>query len=153
MVRFVGMRHLALKVSDVERSARFYESAFGMRRFGGKGGRPVIPLVSPNLNDQITLSSETVGEAGSNDARPGEQGGVDHFGFVVSPGSKLDEVVERLTACGATFLRRHEVAKGVPSLFFRDPDGYLFQVTRFPRFTRLYIALLPILARLRGRPA
>jgi len=80
MIAFEGMRHIALKVADVERAARFYEKAFGMRRFAGKRG--------------------------------------------------------------ATYLRHHDIAKGVPSVFFRDPDGYTFQIIRFPRFTRAYIAML-----------
>jgi catechol 2,3-dioxygenase-like lactoylglutathione lyase family enzyme len=153
MVRFLGMRHLALKVADVEQSARFYQEAFGMRRFAAKRGGDVIPLVSPDLKDQITLSRADEGEAGPVEGRPGEQGGIDHFGFLVSPATKLEDVKERLTAAGATFVKRHDVAKGVPSLFFRDPDGYLFQVTRFPRMTRFYIALMPLLGWLRRRAA
>jgi catechol 2,3-dioxygenase-like lactoylglutathione lyase family enzyme len=149
-MRFLGMRHVALKVADVERAARFYEQAFGMRRFAAKRDGNVIPLVSPDLKDQITVSSADEGEVGPLSGRPGEQGGVDHFGFLISAGSRLEEVKTRLTAAGATFVRQHDVAKGVPSLFFRDPDGYLFQVIRFPRLTRLYIALLPLLSRLRA---
>jgi catechol 2,3-dioxygenase-like lactoylglutathione lyase family enzyme len=152
-VRFLGMRHLALKVADVDRSARFYQQAFGMRRFAAKRGGKVIPLVSPSLTDQITLSSANEGEAGLVEGRPGEQGGIDHFGFLISAGSNLDDVKARLMAAGATFMKRHDVAKGVPSLFFRDPDGYLFQITRFPRMARLYIALMPLLGRLRRRAA
>jgi hypothetical protein len=51
-----------------------------------------------------------------------------------------------MTSCGATYLHRRDIAKGVPSAFFRDPDGYLFQIIRLPRFARLYVALLPLLA-------
>jgi catechol 2,3-dioxygenase-like lactoylglutathione lyase family enzyme len=149
-MRFLGMRHIALNVADAERSARFYQEAFGMRRFAPKHDGDIIPLVSPDLKDQITVSSANDSEAGPTRGRPGEQGGIDHFGFLISAGSKLEEVEARLTCAGATFVKRHEVAKGVPSLFFRDPDGYLFQVTRFPRLTRLYVALLPLLGRLRG---
>ena len=144
-----GMRHVALRVADVERSARFYEAAFGMRRFGAaKAGGRVVPLVSPWLRDQITLSEDEAGESGDGLGAPGTQGGLDHFGFVVSPWTRLARVEQRLVGAGATFLRRHDIAPGVPSLFFRDPDGYLFQVTRFPPFTALYIAALPWLARL-----
>jgi hypothetical protein len=64
---------------------------------------------------------------------------------VVSPGTRLEDVQQRLEACGAAFLGRFDIDKRVPSLFFSDPDGYVFQVTRFPRFTRLFVALLPLL--------
>jgi lactoylglutathione lyase len=147
VVRFKGMRHIALRVSDVEASARFYEQAFRMRRFGPpKHDGRFIALVSPNLRDQISLSSAGAsGESGRELGQPGEHGGIDHFGFIVSPGTRLDDVRDRVVAAGGAFLHRHDVDRRVPSLFFRDPDGYVFQVTRFPRFTSLFIAALPFL--------
>ena len=142
MATFLGMRHIAIAVRDVEKSAAFYENAFGMMPFGPtKRGGAVMPLVSPRLRDQITLVSETnQGEAGRPLGKPGEQGGIDHFGFVLSPGSNLDHVRRKLERAGGTFLKRVDIAEGIPSLFFTDPDGYVIQLTRFPRFTRLYIA-------------
>ena len=147
MIRFKGMRHIALRVGDVEVSARFYEQVFGMRRFGpAKHDGRFIALVSPNLRDQISLSSAGAsGETERELGQPGEHGGIDHFGFIVSPGTRLDDVRDRVAAAGGAFLRRHDVDRRVPSLFFRDLDGYVFQVTRFPRFTSLYIAALPFL--------
>jgi len=50
-------------------------------------------------------------------------------------------------------LKVADVERRVPSLFFRDPDGYVFQVTRFPRFTSLFIAALPILNARRSKRA
>jgi lactoylglutathione lyase len=153
MVRFKGMRHIALRVHDVEASARFYERAFGMRRFGPpKHEGRFIALVSPHLRDQISLSSAAgSGETERTLGAPGEQGGIDHFGFIVSPGSRLDDIRDRVVAAGGTFLHRHDVDKRVPSLFFRDPDGYVIQVTRFPRFISLFIAALPLLGSRKGR--
>ena len=147
MARFKGMRHIALKVADVERSADFYEQVFGMRRFGPpKHDGQFIALVSPGLKDQISLSTAAgSGETGRVLGQPGEQGGIDHFGFLVSPGTALDDVRRRVERAGGTFLRRHDVDKRVPSYFFTDPDGYVFQVTRFPRLTRLFVAALPLL--------
>ena len=154
MIRYLGMRHIALRVSDMDRSARFYATAFGMRRWGPpKRGGTLIPLVSPNLRDQISLSSaQSSGETDRHLGKPGEQGGIDHFGFIVAPGTSLDELKEHLESCGARYLRRVDVHRYAPSLFFEDPDGYVFQVTRFPWFARLYIALLPLLNMFRERP-
>jgi catechol 2,3-dioxygenase-like lactoylglutathione lyase family enzyme len=153
VVRFKGMRHIALRVTDVERSARFYEEVFGMRRFGPpKHDGRLIALVSTNLRDQISLSSDV--DSGETDralGQPGEHGGIDHFGFLLSPGTRLDDVRTRVSAAGGTYLRRHDIDKRVPSLFFSDPDGYVFQVTRFPRFTWLFIAALPLLNARRAR--
>ena len=153
-MRFKGMGHIALTVADVERSARFYEQAFGMRRFGpAKHDDQLVPLVSPGLKDQISLNSpDSEGETDRRPGRPGEHGGIDHFGFTVAPGTSLEKLRAHLESCGARFLRRVDIDKRVPSLFFEDPDGYVFQVTRYPRFIRLYVALLPLLQR-RGRRA
>jgi lactoylglutathione lyase len=145
VARFKGMRHIALKVSDVERSARFYEQAFRMRRFGPpKHDGQLVALVSPGLKDQISLSTAAgSGETARTLGEPGEHGGIDHFGFLVSPGTALEDVRARVEAAGGTFLRRHDIDRRVPSYFFADPDGYVFQVTRFPRLTRLLVAVLP----------
>jgi len=155
VVRFNGMRHIALKIRDVERSARFYEDVFRMRRFGPpKHDGRFIALVSSNLRDQLSLSSEAgSGESHRVLGQPGEHGGIDHFGFHVSPGSELDDVRRRVEAAGGTFLRRVDLDRRVPSYFFTDPDGYVFQVTRFPRLTRLFVAVLPLLNARRRRPA
>lgn len=65
---------------------RFYHEAFGMRRFATKGDDRRIPLVSPGLRDQITLSAEGVaGELGPSVGKFGESAGVDHFGFIAIP--------------------------------------------------------------------
>lgn len=153
MVRFRGMRHIALKVSDVERSTRFYREVFGMRPFGPtKHDGQFMALVSPNLRDQISLSTdEGSGETDRVLGHPGEHGGIDHFGFIVSPGTRLDAVKQRVMAAGGVYLGRHDVDKRAPSLFFKDPDGYVFQVTKFPRFTWLYIAALPLINARRDR--
>jgi catechol 2,3-dioxygenase-like lactoylglutathione lyase family enzyme len=149
LARFKGMRHIALKVADVERSAAFYQQVFGMRRFGPpKHNGEFIALVSPGLKDQISIS--TAAASGETDrvlGLPGEHGGIDHFGFLISPGSSLDDVRRRVEAAGGTFLRRHDIERRVPSYFFTDPDGYVFQVTRFPRLTPLFVAVLPLLNR------
>jgi catechol 2,3-dioxygenase-like lactoylglutathione lyase family enzyme len=155
MVRFKGMRHIALKVSDVERSAGFYEQVFHMRRFGPpKHDGQFIALVSPGLKDQMSLSTASGSEeTGRVLGQPGEHGGIDHFGFLVSPCTALDDVRQRVEAAGGTFVRRADIGKRVPSYFFTDPDGYVFQVTRFPLLTRVFVAALPVLrARHRAAP-
>ena len=148
MSLFAGLRHVALKVRDVEKSARFYEQAFGMRRFSAKRDGFMIPMVSPGLRDQITLFTEDApGETDHVSGAPGEHGGIDHIGFNLKPGAGLEKAARRLLEAGAEQLNSVDIAPGVPSMFFRDPDGYVLQVTRFPRFTSLYIALIPLLDR------
>lgn len=148
MTTFLGMRHIALVVSDLERASAFYQQAFGMFPFGApKRGGMAQPLVSPGFKDQITLvARETDSEAGFAHGRPGDRGGIDHFGFMISAGADLQQVRHKMESAGATFVRQVDVAPGVPSLFFTDPDGYLIQLTRFPRLTRIYLVYLQLRA-------
>jgi catechol 2,3-dioxygenase-like lactoylglutathione lyase family enzyme len=57
-MRFTGMNHIALRVADLERSAKFYKAAFGMRHFEPvEPGRNFLPRASPDLAMPIWLSS------------------------------------------------------------------------------------------------
>ena len=57
MTASLGMKHIALSVRDIKKSASFYGQAFGMRPFGPVRDLDgaMLPLVSPGLKDQITL--------------------------------------------------------------------------------------------------
>ncbi|MGO9602941.1 MAG: VOC family protein [Candidatus Binataceae bacterium] len=133
MVTFTGIGHLHLKVADVERSARFYEQGLGMRRMSVKHDGKLIALFLPSSVDVLTLSEGAIGaEVDHTTADIGAHGGIDHFGFAVSDDSDLEEAIARLVAAGATYLRHHDIAPGLPSAFLRDPDGYVFQVWRMP---------------------
>jgi catechol 2,3-dioxygenase-like lactoylglutathione lyase family enzyme len=133
MVKCVGLGHLHLKVADVERSARFYEQGLGMMRLAVKHEGKAIVLFIPGRLDVLTLSEGAIGaEVDHTSARVGDHGGFDHFGFVLSGDSDLDEAVEQLTLKGAAYLRHFEIAPGVPSVFVRDPDGYVFQLWKLP---------------------
>ena len=75
MIRTRGLTHIHLIVRDMERSLRFYRTAFGMReRF--RTDDQMVFLNTPGSKDVITLheDSERVSLAGTS-------GGVAHFGF------------------------------------------------------------------------
>lgn len=141
---FIGMNHIALTVQDLDASIHFYMSAFGMVPFGVRKGEGLVqPLVSPRLRDQITLvQSGESGELGRGLGTPGEQGGIEHFGFALKPGANLQKVRARVESAGGTFLTETTIGHGIPSLFFSDPDGYVIQLTRFPRRAFLYVFYL-----------
>lgn len=141
---YLGMNHIALTVQDLEASIRFYESAFGMVPFGARKGSGLVqPLVSPRLRDQITLvQSGDAGELGRGLGTPGEQGGIEHFGMTLKPGASLRKVKARVEGAGGVFMTETTIGPGIPSLFFSDPDGYVIQLTRFPRRVSLYVFYL-----------
>lgn len=142
------MNHIALTVRDLEASIGFYEHAFGMVAFGTrKADGRVQPLVSPRLRDQVTLvQAGEAGELGRGLGEPGEQGGIEHFGFTVRPSTNLDRVRARVENAGGTFVAETTIGPGVPTLFFADPDGYIIQLTRFPRRALLYVLFLNLKA-------
>jgi catechol 2,3-dioxygenase-like lactoylglutathione lyase family enzyme len=129
MVQFTGLAHLHLKVANAERAAHFYEVGLGMKRLAVKHDGQLIALVMPGRRDVLTLSEGTIGaEVDRSAARVGDHGGIDHFGFALSTDSRLDEAIDWLTAAGATYVRHLEIAPGIPSVFLRDLDGYVFQI-------------------------
>ena len=154
MALFGGLRHLHLIVSDVERSARFYETAFGMRRLGAKAPGERVVLASRGLRDQLSLSrGRAGGEVDHYEARAGAPGGVDHFGFVVSPFGNFERAIKRVVAAGGRFIERADLGPFAPNAYLRDPDGYILQIYRFPSAAGVLAPLFELLRRLGLAPA
>ncbi len=117
------LRHVALIVSDPERSARFYENAFGMTRCGT--ARRGIYLTDGIMNLAL-LKQE--GDK--------EKPGVFHFGMWVDD---LDEAEKTIQEAGGSYLAgrpdaslRSGQADKASSFYeckYRDPDGIVFDVT------------------------
>ncbi len=100
-----GVDHLALRVTDVDRSRRFYERHLGLRTTSCGAS-------------QCFLSAGRDFLAFFRGDRPG----LDHFSFAV-PGYRADDAVARLEAAGLK-PRRHE-----NRVYFDDPDGLEVQVS------------------------
>ena len=129
MVSFGGMRHIHLKVRDIERSARFYEHGFGMQRVMSKHDGQMVILSTPGSGDVLTLSEGSIGaDVDAGVGRVGDNGGIDHFGFTLDNQRECDAAVDQLVAAGATLIRKSELGPGWPTAFLRDPDGYAFQI-------------------------
>jgi catechol 2,3-dioxygenase-like lactoylglutathione lyase family enzyme len=120
MIRSSGLNHINLNVSDIQRSLRFYQQAFGLevRFWEGQG---MVFLGSPGARDLITLCEVATGE-------PIGSGGVSHFGFGLSGAKELDESVSQIERAGGRLLRRGERAPGVAYAYFADPDGYVIEI-------------------------
>lgn len=128
MVAFTGLRHVHLKVADVERAARFYEVALGMEKVLTKHDGRMVILSTPGVDDVLTVSEGSIGADVDPSARVGDNGGIDHFGFTLADQRQLPQAVEQLLAAGATLIRTTELAPGWSTAFLRDPDGYAFQI-------------------------
>jgi len=124
-----GLDHVVLRVSDVERSLRFYCGALGCveeRRLEELG---LVQLrAGRSLIDLVDVSSP-IGAAGG--APPGREArNVDHFALELA---RFDEAELRkhLASCGVEPGDVHERygALGMgPSMYIRDPDGNVVEL-------------------------
>ena len=107
------LRHIALVVSDVEASARFYEQAFDLKRVG-------------KARRGIYLSDGTVNLA-LLQVEGDEKPRLYHFGMFVDD---LAEAEKKATDAGAKYLAGRPTS---PDSFYeckyRDRDGIVFDIT------------------------
>jgi lactoylglutathione lyase len=110
------MRHIALLVTDPEKSAQFYEKTLGFKR-AGNAGRGLY-MTDGTINMALLKY------------RPekGEKTGLFHFGMWVDD---LDESEKAVTDGGGSYLTGREDRN--PNTFYevkyRDPDGIVFDIT------------------------
>jgi catechol 2,3-dioxygenase-like lactoylglutathione lyase family enzyme len=119
------MRHLALKVADVERAKQFYIHVFGMK------------LVWEPDSDNAYLSSGCDNLALHRaDAAAGAAGGdqhLDHLGFIVPTVEDVEAGYVWARGAGIDIvhpLKRHR--DGSVSFYIRDPDGNVIQALYEP---------------------
>jgi catechol 2,3-dioxygenase-like lactoylglutathione lyase family enzyme len=119
MVTARMLNHINLNVSDIHRSARFYQEALGLE-IGFWEGKRMVFLHSPGAHDTITLC-----QVGSGDPIGG--GGVSHFGFSIGAGN-LDEAVDQIQRAGGRLLSRGKHGGRFPYAYLSDPDGYVIEL-------------------------
>lgn len=122
MIKNHGLRHLALKVGDVKRSADFYRRVFGMK------------VVWEPDADNVYLSSGCDnlaihrGNAGDDTAQR-----MDHLGFIVPTIADVEAGWEWVKQNGIEVvnpLKHHR--DGSVSFYIRDPDGNVIQALYEP---------------------
>jgi catechol 2,3-dioxygenase-like lactoylglutathione lyase family enzyme len=127
-VPFEGLKHVHLKVADIERSIRFYTEGFGMQLSQSRFDGQLVALTTPGVGDTLALSRgvPTGMIDFTGDPRVADMGGVDHIGFVLSDASELDATIRSLVGLGATVITRPP--DNNKTAFLVDPDGYVVQI-------------------------
>lgn len=117
-VRTWGLTHIALAVSDLDRTARFYHGVFGAREVYRDGA--FLQMQTPGSRDVIAFEK--------NADAAGRKGGALHFGFRLLEPADIDAAAAAVASAGGTVLRRGEFVPGEPYLFAEDPDGYEVEI-------------------------
>ena len=118
--------HLVLTVADIEHSVRFYGQTLGMERINFAAGRVALAFGQQKINLHQSGSEFTP------HAVTPTPGSAD-LCFITA--ERIDAVHEHLTACGITVIEGPVARTGargpIVSLYFRDPDGNLIEVSRY----------------------
>ncbi len=125
MLKTQGIRHVALRIADVERSRKFYMEVFGMRVVWQPD--PDNAYLSSG-SDNLALHREPGAEAATASA-----GALDHIGFFVAELAQLEQNFAWARQCGLDIvkpLRQHR--DGTYSFYIRDPDGVVIQLIHDP---------------------
>jgi glyoxylase I family protein len=122
-LQFLGVHHLNLSVTDLERSAEWYEQVLGLTRgwempdTEGRGRK--IILLHPSSPFRLVLSLHAANEGGSfSEFRTG----LDHIAFTVADRGTLERWAQHFNEMGIEHSPIKEGATGW-LVVFRDPDG------------------------------
>jgi catechol 2,3-dioxygenase-like lactoylglutathione lyase family enzyme len=122
------LRHIAVVVKDLQKAARFYETAFELKRVGEE---------TLDFADAVYLTDGVINLALLNYKRERGSGlknwkefvGAHHFGFQVDD---LAETQKRIEAAGGKFFfdLGNDAEKENFERKFKDPDGVIFDISR-----------------------
>lgn len=130
-----GIHHLGLTVTDVERSAQWYEEVLGFDRIGSHGDatteRRKIFVRHPAFDIRLSLV-----EHNTSSKRPFDETetGLDHLAFEVPTHSALETWDARLQDLGipTSPIARSHTIPGATVLVFRDPDNIQLELYTDP---------------------
>jgi glyoxylase I family protein len=120
-MRVAGLHHVALTVSDLDKSADWYEALFDLDLLFDEDGAArrakVYRLRQTDAQFGLVEHASTDG-----DAFAADRIGLDHLAFTVSSRDELDRWYERLVELGVEHSPPVDIPVGA-ILNFRDPDG------------------------------
>ncbi len=119
------IRHIALVVKDLDRSATFYEKAFGLKRSQPSESATARRIFLSDGEVNLALL-QYKGTTGSGLADPGGFVGAHHFGFQVEDLHAAQADIE--AAGGAFFFDLGKEGEEGFERKFKDPDGIIFDI-------------------------
>lgn len=123
-----GLRHVALKVRDIRRSAEFYQQCFGMEVVWAPDAENVYLSSGP---DNIALHQS------SREAAALEEQQLDHLGFIVESAERVKELEAEFQQKGIRIVHPLKIHRdGSVSFYCADPDGIVIQMLYEPTLSR-----------------
>ena len=127
------MRHIALKVSDVARSAAFYRKFFGM------------DVVWEPDAENVYLSSGcdnlALHQVPKDFFKSAAEQQLDHLGFVVESIERVEQLEQEFRANGVAIIHPFKNHRdGSASFYCADPDGIVIQMLYEPHLSTQTIA-------------
>jgi predicted enzyme related to lactoylglutathione lyase len=122
------LRHFAVVVRDLEKSARFYEEVFDLERVGAETLDFASAIyLSDGVINLALLNYHGKRGSGLEDAK--NFVGAHHFGFQVDDIAATQKKIE---AAGGTFFfdLGHDQEKENFERKFKDPDGIIFDISK-----------------------
>jgi glyoxylase I family protein len=127
-MQILGVHHLNLSVTDLERSAAWYEKVLGLTRGwempDAEGRGQKIILLLPNTQFRLVLSLH---RANQGERFSEYRTGLDHVAFTVADRAELEAWGQRFDTLGVDHTPIKEGATGW-LIVFRDPDGVQLEV-------------------------
>jgi catechol 2,3-dioxygenase-like lactoylglutathione lyase family enzyme len=128
-----GLRHLALKVTDLARSRKFYEDFFGMKVVWEPDPENVYMSSGPD-----NLALHQIPAADLSRYKTAKDQLLDHLGFIMDAPASVDRLFAQAERSGAVIVkppRQHR--DGSYSFYMADPDGNVVQVLYEPAISKL----------------
>jgi len=121
---FLGLRHVALNVRDIQKALEFYSKVLDMK----------LEWMPDENNAYLTSGQDNLA---LHKLPPGAEVGkvqtVHHIGFVVKRPENVDQWAERLRGYGISLAQEPKTHRdGARSFYFHDPDGLLIQLIYHP---------------------
>jgi catechol 2,3-dioxygenase-like lactoylglutathione lyase family enzyme len=122
------MRHIALKVTDIVRSKKFYQDMLGMEVVWEPDPQNVY--LSSGC-DNIALHAVS-----QNSATGAAEQQLDHLGFVVETIEQVKELEQQFKTKGAQIVHPFKIHRdGSASFYCADPDGIVIQMLYEPQLS------------------
>jgi catechol 2,3-dioxygenase-like lactoylglutathione lyase family enzyme len=124
-----GMRHIALKVTDVKRSKAFYQENFGMEVVWEPD--PENVYLSSGIDNLALHAAPSVAGAAPKNSQ------LDHLGFLVDSIERVQELEKEFENRGVKIVHPFKLHRdGSASFYCADPDGIVIQMLYEPTLSR-----------------